>query len=75
MTVEKQRTRLIGEIARVLRDGTVPDEARAAALTFIGYLARRMPGECAHEAGVHLCGRGVNGSAKPAAAARVRLAK
>ncbi len=45
MTAEEQRTRLIGEIARVLRDGPVPDEARAAALTFIGWLARRMPGE------------------------------
>jgi hypothetical protein len=45
MTAEEERTRLIGEIARVLRDGPVPDEARAAALTFIGWLARRMPGE------------------------------
>jgi hypothetical protein len=45
MTAEEHRTRLIGEIARVLRDGPVPDEARAAALTFIGWLARRMPGE------------------------------
>lgn len=45
MTAEDDRTRLIGEIARVLRDGPVPDEARAAALTFIAWLARRMPGE------------------------------
>jgi hypothetical protein len=45
MTAEEDRTRLIGEIARVLRAGQVPDEARAAALTFIGWLARRMPGE------------------------------
>src|SRR6516162_3560538 len=45
MTAEEERTRLIGDIARVLRDGTVPDEARTAALTFIGWLARRMPGE------------------------------
>jgi glucose-6-phosphate dehydrogenase assembly protein OpcA len=45
MTAEEERTRLIGDIARVLRDGCVPDEARAAALTFIGWLARRMPGE------------------------------
>ena len=45
MTAEEERTRLIGDIARVLRDGPVPDEARAAALTFIGWLARRMPGE------------------------------
>jgi hypothetical protein len=45
MTAEEERTRLIGEIARVLRDGPVPDEARCAALTLIGWLARRMPGE------------------------------
>jgi hypothetical protein len=45
MTAEEERTRLIGDIARVLRDGPVPDEARSAALTFIGWLARRMPGE------------------------------
>jgi glucose-6-phosphate dehydrogenase assembly protein OpcA len=45
MTAEEQRTRLIGEIASVLRDGPVPEDARAAALTLIGWLARRMPGE------------------------------
>jgi len=45
MTAEEERTRLICDIARVLRDGTVPDDAHAAALTFIGWLARRMPGE------------------------------
>jgi hypothetical protein len=45
MTAEEDRTRLIGDIARVLREGPVPDDARAAALTFIGWLARRMPGE------------------------------
>jgi hypothetical protein len=45
MTAEEERTRLIGDIARVLRAGPVPDDARAAALTFIGWLARRMPGE------------------------------
>jgi hypothetical protein len=45
MTAEDERTRLIGEIARVLREGPVPDEARSAALTLIGWLARRMPGE------------------------------
>jgi hypothetical protein len=45
MTAEEERTRLIGDIARVLRDGPVPEETRAAALTLIGWLARRMPGE------------------------------
>lgn len=45
MTAEEQRTRLIGEIARVLRESAVPEDARAAALTLIAWLARRMPGE------------------------------
>jgi hypothetical protein len=58
MTAEEERTRLIGDIARVLRDGPVPDEARAAALTFIGWLARRMPGEPVSRCDIRLC-RGV----------------
>ena len=53
MTAEDDRTRLIGEIARVLRDDPVPDDARAAALTLIGWLARRMPGESVSTAGVN----------------------
>jgi hypothetical protein len=53
MTAEEDRTRLIGEIARVLRDDPVPDDARAAALTLIGWLARRMPGEAVSTAGVN----------------------
>jgi len=52
MAAEEDRTRLIHEIARVLRDGPVPEDARAGALTFIGWLARRMPGEAVSTAGV-----------------------
>ena len=52
MTAEEDRTRLIGEIARVLRDDPVPEDARAAALTLIAWLARRMPGEAVSTAGV-----------------------
>ena len=52
MASEEDRTRLIGDIASLIRDDRVPDEARCAALTLIGWLARRMPGECAHDAGV-----------------------
>ncbi len=52
MTAEEERTRLIGEIARVLREDPVTEEARCAALTFIGWLARRMPGEPVSLAGV-----------------------
>ena len=55
MTDEEERTRLIGDIARVLRDGPVPDDARAAALTLIGWLARRMPGEPVSLCDVRLC--------------------
>lgn len=52
MTAEEERTRLIGEIARVLREDPVSEEVRCAALTFIGWLARRMPGEPVSLAGV-----------------------
>jgi hypothetical protein len=55
MTAEDQRTRLIGDIARVLRADQVPDEARAAALTLIGWLARRMPGEPVSSYELHRC--------------------
>jgi len=55
MTAEEERTRLIGDIARVLRDGPVPEDARAAALTLIGWLARRMPGEPVSRCDVRLC--------------------
>jgi hypothetical protein len=50
MTAEEERARLIGEIAALLKSHSVPDDARAAGLTLIGYLARRMPGEPPHSA-------------------------
>ncbi len=52
MSSEDERTRLIGEIACLLRGDSVPDEARSAGLTLIGWLARRMPGESACRHGV-----------------------
>jgi hypothetical protein len=52
MLAEEHRTRLIGEIAKVLREECVPEEARAAGLVLIGWLARRMPGEGPHALGV-----------------------
>jgi len=55
MTAEEERTRLIGEIARVLNDGAVPEDARAGALTFIGWLARRMPGEPVSHCDIRRC--------------------
>ncbi len=52
MPEECERTRLIGEIARLLAVERMPEDTRTAALTLIGWLARRMPGECAHALGV-----------------------
>ncbi|AKT36596.1 hypothetical protein [Chondromyces crocatus] len=53
MAEEEQRTRLIAEIASLLRtEHAMPPDARAAGLTLIGWLARRMPGEDVSRAGV-----------------------
>jgi hypothetical protein len=52
MRSECDRTRLIAELASLLRDCELPDEARHAGLTLIGWLARRMPGEGPSTVGV-----------------------
>ncbi len=52
MAPEETRTRLIAQIASLLNDGTMPADARAAGLTLIGWLARRMPGEAPSRDGV-----------------------
>lgn len=52
MRPECDRTRLIAELASLLNECDVPDDARAAGLTLIGYLARRMPGEASSTVGV-----------------------
>jgi hypothetical protein len=49
---ENERTRLINDISRLIREPQMPEGTRAAGLTLIGYLARRMPGEAAHAIGV-----------------------
>jgi len=49
---ECERTRLIGEISRLLREPMMPESTRTAGLTLIGWLARRMPGEAPHALGV-----------------------
>lgn len=72
MAAEEQRTRLIAEIASLLRseDG-MPAEARAAGLTLIGWLARRMPGEDPSQAGVEeMCQRVGGGSPRRGAGRR-----
>jgi hypothetical protein len=73
MAPEEERTRLIGELANLLREDSVPEDARAAGLTLIGWLARRMPGEGPSQAGVEeMTGHGSNGSTNGAAHIRQR---
>jgi hypothetical protein len=58
MACEEERTRLIGQIASLLRETSIPEEARDAGLTLIGWLARRMPGEPVSIVGVEeMCRR------------------
>jgi len=52
VTDENDRTRLIGDISRLIREPEIPESARSAGLELIGWLARRMPGESAHAVGV-----------------------
>jgi len=49
---ENERTRLISDITRLIREPCTPETTRTAALSLIGWLARRMPGEQAHALGV-----------------------
>lgn len=52
MRPECDRTRLIAELASLLRECELPTEARSAGLTLIGFLARQMPGEAPSDYGV-----------------------
>ncbi len=69
---ECSRMRLIGELTRLLHDTNMPESTRAAGLTLIGWLARRMPGEAPHALGVPRCppadpdARRQGGGARPA---------
>ncbi|MGK4001264.1 hypothetical protein WMF31_01465 [Sorangium sp. So ce1036] len=66
MAPEETRTRLIAQIASLLNDGTMPADARAAGLTLIGWLARRMPGEAPSRDGVdEMCRRAAVLSCRP----------
>jgi hypothetical protein len=49
---ETSRARLIADITRLIREPAVPEPARMAGLTLIGWLARRRPEEPAHAVGV-----------------------
>jgi hypothetical protein len=52
MTEESERTRLIADILRLLREPALPEPARTAGMTLIGWLARRMPHEAPHAIGI-----------------------
>jgi hypothetical protein len=49
---ELERTRLISELARLIREPTVPEPTRLAGLTLIGWLARRRGDESPHAIGI-----------------------
>jgi hypothetical protein len=49
---ELERMRLIGDIMRVLREPSMPENTRVAGLTLIGWLARRRPDEAPHAIGI-----------------------
>ena len=52
MADEMERTRLITDITRLIRESTVPEGARLAGLTLIGWLARRRTDEIPHAIGI-----------------------
>jgi hypothetical protein len=49
---EAQRTRLMADIMRLLREPSIPRSARLAGLTLVGWLARRRPAEAPHAIGI-----------------------
>lgn len=49
---QQHRVRLIADLSKLLHDPCVPEAAKTAGLTLIGWLARRQPGEDAHGYGV-----------------------
>jgi hypothetical protein len=52
LACESERALLIADIARLIRDPTMPEGTRLAGLTLIGWLARRRPEEPPHTIGV-----------------------
>jgi hypothetical protein len=49
---ETERTRLIADIARLIRESPMPESTRVAGLTLIGWLARRRSDEAPHAIGI-----------------------
>lgn len=52
MDDDSERTRLITDITRLIRGSAVPEGARLAGLTLIGWLARRRLDEAPHAIGI-----------------------
>jgi hypothetical protein len=52
VTDETERTRLIADIMRLMREPAMPENARVASMTLIGWLARRRPEESPHAIGI-----------------------
>lgn len=49
---ESRRTRLIANLARLIREPAIAEGTRVAGLALIGWLARRRPGEAPHAIGI-----------------------
>ncbi len=49
---EVQRTRLMADIIRLIREPSMPPGTRTAGMTLVGWLARRRPHEAPHAIGV-----------------------
>lgn len=75
MASESDRTKLIGELSRLIREPLMPESMRSAGLTLIGWLARRMPGEPAHALGVAEAKAARRLDAEDASARRLRTAR
>jgi hypothetical protein len=49
---DNDRTQLIADIMRILREPAMPEATRVAGLTLVGWLARRRPEESPHAIGI-----------------------
>jgi hypothetical protein len=52
VTDESERTRLIADIMRLIREPAMPEHTRTAGMTLIGWLARRREHEAPHAIGI-----------------------
>jgi hypothetical protein len=52
VTDETERTRLIADIMRLMREPSLPEATRHAGMTLVGWLARRRQDETPHAIGI-----------------------